>query len=35
MIKGNKELAIRYYEKSLELDPDNSNAVEQLKKLKS
>ena len=35
MINGNKELAIEYYEKSLKLDPDNSNAVEQLKKLKS
>ena len=35
MIKGNKELAIKYYEKSLELDPGNSNAVEQLKKLRS
>ena len=35
MIRGNKELAIRYYEKSLRLDPGNSNAVEQLKKLKS
>ena len=35
MTKGNKELAIKYYEKSLELDPGNTNAVEQLKKLKS
>jgi tetratricopeptide (TPR) repeat protein len=35
MTKGNKELAIKYYEKSLELDPGNINAVEQLKKLKS
>lgn len=35
MIKGNKELAIQYYEKSLQLDPGNENAVEQLKKLKS
>lgn len=35
MIKGNKELAIKYYEKSLQLDPGNENAVEQLKKLKS
>lgn len=35
MVMGNKELAIEYYEKSLQLDPGNSNAVEQLKKLKS
>jgi len=35
MIKGNKELAIKYYEQSLKLDPGNTNAVEQLKKLKS
>ena len=35
MIKGNKELAIKYYEKSLELNPNNNNAVEQLKKLRS
>ena len=35
MTRGNKELAIKYYEKSLELDPGNTNAIEQLKKLKS
>lgn len=34
MTKGEKELAIKYYEKSLELNPKNNNAVEQLKKLK-
>lgn len=34
MTKGNKELAIKYYEISLALDPGNSNAVEQLKKLR-
>lgn len=34
MIKGNKELAIKYYEKSLQLNPDNTNAAEQLTKLK-
>lgn len=34
MTKGNKELAIKYYEKSLELNPNNKNAVEQLKKLR-
>ena len=31
---GNKELAIFYYEKSLELNPGNVNAVNQLKNLK-
>jgi tetratricopeptide (TPR) repeat protein len=31
---GNKELAILYYEKSLELNPENDNAVNQLKNLK-
>ena len=34
MNSGNKELAIQNYEKSLELEPKNSNAVEMLKKLK-
>lgn len=34
MNKGNKELAIKYYEKSLAIDPGNNNAVEQLKKLR-
>jgi tetratricopeptide (TPR) repeat protein len=34
MTKGDKGLAIKYYEKSLQLDPNNSNAVDQLKKLK-
>ena len=33
MIKGNKKLAIEYYKKSLNLNPQNSNAVEILKKL--
>ncbi|MBO9658629.1 MAG: tetratricopeptide repeat protein, partial [Chitinophagaceae bacterium] len=32
--KGNKELAIKNYQKSLELDPGNSNAAEQVKRLK-
>jgi len=32
--KGDKESAIKYYEKSLELNPQNSNAAERLKKLK-
>jgi predicted Zn-dependent protease len=30
---GEKELAVKNYEKSLELNPKNSNAVEALKKL--
>lgn len=33
MDKGNKELAIKYYKKSLELNPNNTNAITQLKKL--
>jgi tetratricopeptide (TPR) repeat protein len=33
MDNGNKELAIKYYKKSLELNPKNTGAVEQLKKL--
>ena len=32
-MSGGKELAIEYYKKSLELNPDNRNAVEALKKL--
>jgi CubicO group peptidase (beta-lactamase class C family) len=35
MNSGNHPLAIQFYEKSLALDPQNSNAVAQLKKLKS
>ena len=34
MINGDKELAIQNYNKSLELNPDNQNAVEKLKQLK-
>lgn len=34
MNKGEKDLAIKYYEKSLKLNPNNSGAVEQLKKLR-
>jgi hypothetical protein len=34
MADGNKELAIQYYEKSLELNPENGNAVDLLEKLK-
>lgn len=33
MLNGDKELAIKNYQKSLELDPQNSNAVAMLKKL--
>jgi CubicO group peptidase (beta-lactamase class C family) len=33
LLNGNKELAIENYKKSLELDPQNTNAVEMLKKL--
>jgi CubicO group peptidase (beta-lactamase class C family) len=35
MDQGNKELSIKYYEKSLRLKPDNKNGAEQLKKLKA
>ncbi|WP_333819979.1 serine hydrolase [Ohtaekwangia sp.] len=34
MTKGDKPMAIQYYEKSLQLDPNNKNGEEQLKKLK-
>ena len=33
MIDGDKESAIKYYKKSLELNPENTNAVEKLKEL--
>lgn len=33
MRNGNRELAIKHYKKSLELNPKNTNAVEMLKKL--
>jgi CubicO group peptidase (beta-lactamase class C family) len=32
-VNGNRELAIKNYQRSLELDPKNNNAVQQLKKL--
>ncbi|MCI0613610.1 tetratricopeptide repeat protein, partial [bacterium] len=35
MNEGNKELAIENFEKVLEYDPQNQNATETLKKLKS
>jgi cytochrome c-type biogenesis protein CcmH/NrfG len=34
MKAGQKELAIQNYEKSLQLEPKNENAIEMLKKLK-
>ncbi len=34
MVNGNKELAIKNYEKSLELNPQNTNAIDMLKKLR-
>jgi len=34
MDKGNKELAIKYYQKSIELNPANTNGIQQLKNLK-
>lgn len=34
MMNGDKELAIKNYEKSLELNPQNTNAVDMLKKLR-
>jgi CubicO group peptidase (beta-lactamase class C family) len=34
MNKGNKDLAIKYYSKSLEINPQNKGGAEQLKKLK-
>jgi len=34
MIAGNRELAIRNYERSLKLDPRNTNAIAQLRKLR-
>jgi CubicO group peptidase (beta-lactamase class C family) len=33
MIDGDKESAIKYYKKSLELNPDNTNAAQKLKEL--
>jgi len=33
-VKGDTGLAIQYYERSLELNPDNQNAKDRLKKLK-
>jgi tetratricopeptide (TPR) repeat protein len=35
MLLGEKELAIKFYKKSLEINPDNANGAEMLKKLKA
>ncbi|HEX8139848.1 MAG TPA: serine hydrolase [Pyrinomonadaceae bacterium] len=35
MMSGERELAVRNYRRSVELNPDNANAVEMLKKLQS
>jgi len=35
MMNGDNELAIRNYQKSLELNPDNSNAAEMIEKLRA
>lgn len=35
LLSGNKELAIKFYEKSIELNPENRGAIEALKKLKA
>jgi len=35
LMNGQKDLAIKHYEKSLELNPENTNAVEMIKKLKN
>jgi len=34
MFDGNKELAIKNYQRSVELNPNNTNGVETLKKLR-
>jgi cytochrome c-type biogenesis protein CcmH/NrfG len=35
MTNGDKELAIRNYRRAVELNPQNTNAIEMLKKLRS
>ena len=35
MYTGNNKLSITNYQKSIELDPNNSNATEMIKKIKS
>ncbi|HKP85161.1 MAG TPA: serine hydrolase [Blastocatellia bacterium] len=34
MINGDKELAVRHYQKSVELNPNNANGIQMLKKLR-
>jgi len=34
MLTGNKEMPIKFYEKSIELNPNNRGAIEAIKKLK-
>ena len=34
MLKGEKELAVKFYKKSLELNPNNTNAVKMLERMK-
>jgi dienelactone hydrolase len=34
MLSGNKQMAIKFYEKSIELNPNNKGAIEAVKKLK-
>jgi tetratricopeptide (TPR) repeat protein len=34
MLSGNKEMAIKFYEKSVELNPNNQSGIEALRKLK-
>ncbi len=35
MMNGDKELAIRTYQRAVELNPQNTNAIEMLKRLRS
>jgi hypothetical protein len=34
MMNGQKDLAVKCYEKSIELNPNNTNAADTIKKLK-
>ena len=34
MVNGDTTLAIKYYEKSIEINPKNTNGMEMLKKLR-
>jgi len=35
MLKGNTEDAIKFYKKSLAMNPDNNNAVQMLERIKN